>query len=223
VTREPPILAGRWRYVAAGTAVLAAAALAGLSALYAGQSEAGQVDQSIDGHLRDFGTAHLGLSRFVASLGGPVPIFLITVALVVGLLVTRRPRRAMLAVATPVVASAISEWLLKPAVDRHFTGALSFPSGHATGIFSFVFVCIVLLGAERGGIIQRWRGWLIVALLVIGAAVACALAAIQAHYFTDTVGGALVALVVTVILALVIDALSRAFAARAVGDRAVGR
>src|SRR5437764_1093326 len=92
-------------------------------------------------------------------------------------------------------------------------GALSFPSGHETRMFTVaVALAVLFAGPLRSHLPAVVR--LLSALVVLTAvgAVAAALVGKGAHYFTDTVGGAAVGTAVVLATALVLDwlmALSR--------------
>jgi undecaprenyl-diphosphatase len=119
----------------------------------------------------------------------------------------------LLAVLTPVVAGAATEWVLKPLIDRSlFDGdsyGWSMPSGHSAGAFSVAFVVgLLLVGGQvsRLPMAARILGSLLV--LLVAAAGAVGLVASGYHYATDTVGGACVALFTVLALAFGIDALA---------------
>lgn len=197
------------RRLAAGVILLGAALLTALAVEYAGSSSAGRIDRAIDDRL----IAHFGqyarLVRALADLGSPEPVFASSLLLVLALAVLRRPRGALLAAFAPIIASATTEWVLKPLVDRTQGGALSFPSGRATG-FCTVAAVVVLLVLDQTPPRLRLRFQMIVCLAAVGLAccVTAAVVAARDHYATDTVGGACVALVTVLTLGLAIDGLA---------------
>ena len=116
---------------------------------------------------------------------------------------------AAFAIVAPIGASALTELVLKPLIDRHKQTGLAFPSGHTTGAFSLALTAAVLLLPHRADL----RARLGFVRLVVGASVlalatgtAIALVALRAHYATDTLGGAAVALAVVPTVALGLDA-----------------
>jgi membrane-associated phospholipid phosphatase len=141
-----------------------------------------------------------------------------TLALVLACVVTRRWPGAVLAAVAVPAATSLTDWVLKPAVDRTLHGALSFPSGHATVMFALAGTYTVLLldpgnppldpgNPKRAPGIVR----LLPALLALLAAtaVATAMVALNAHYFTDVVGGTAVGTGMVLACAFAVDAASR--------------
>jgi membrane-associated phospholipid phosphatase len=194
------------RPVVAVAAVLAAALVGVLAATYARTSSSGGLDGSADRWLITHFGAHVGLVRAVADLGGPASVVAMTAVLTAALLLLRRARGALLAVAAPTVATLLTEVVLKPLVGATHSGGASFPSGHATGFSAVVFVLLVLVLDQR---VPRLAPWLQVVVGLIAAAlvgcVCAALVAAQYHYFSDTLGGAGVALACVLTLALIVD------------------
>jgi membrane-associated phospholipid phosphatase len=194
------------RPVVVATAVLAAALVGVLGVSYARASSPGRLDGSADRWLIAHFGAHVGVVRTVADLGGPAAVVAMTAVLAAALLRLRRGRGAVLAVAAPAVATVLTEVVLKPLVGRTHAGGASFPSGHATGFSAVVFVLLVLVLDQQPPRLARWLQ--IVLGLTAAALVGCvcaALAAAQYHYLSDTLGGAGVALVSVLTLALIVD------------------
>ena len=111
-------------------------------------------------------------------------------------------------IATPV-ASACTEFVLKPTVGRTNDGSLSFPSGHATSTFALAVTCLVLLTGTQLKTSSRMPGGVRVAAavlaLLVASSVSVAMVALGAHYFTDAVGGAALGAAVTLCCALTLD------------------
>ena len=132
-------------------------------------------------------------------LGTLGPVTLMTLALVLACLATRRWSGAVLAgVATPV-ATALTEYVLKPLVGA------SFPSGHATSLFALAATCAVLLANPRHRVPWALRLPLALIALLVAAAVAAAMVAIGAHYFTEAVGGTAFGIGVVLACTLTLD------------------
>lgn len=186
--------------------VLAVALVAVLGVAYAGSSSPGRIDRAVDGRLIAHFGDRVGLVRGLADLGDPVPVVVATVLLVIGLVLLGRPRAALLAAGAPTVATVLTDWLLKPLIDRTHAGGTSFPSGHATGFCVVVFVVIAVVLDQTPPRLPVWLQ-VLVSLGAVGLAlcVMAALAAAQYHYATDTLGGAGVALVSVLTLCLAID------------------
>ena len=151
-----------------------------------------------------------GLNRFPSLLnrlpdvGTLEPVALMTLALVLACLATRRWTGAMLAAGAVPVATGLTEYVLKPYVG-HAIGQ-SFPSGHATSMFALAVICAVLLvEPPRRQLPGAVRLLLVILALLLAAAVAAAMVAIGAHNFTDVVGGAAVGTAVVLACALTLD------------------
>lgn len=99
-------------------------------------------------------------------------------ALVPVFVLRRRWAAVVLAAVGPVAAAALTQFVLKPAIDRHLDVGLTFPSGHATGTFAVLIVAVI------SGV---------------------ALVAAQYHFATDVVAGAAVGIGMVTGLALVLD------------------
>jgi len=206
---EPrPLLPRAVRPLAAALLVGCLAITAVLGAWYAHQSQAGWLDRSVDGRVQASLVSQRAILSHVVQLGAPLPVTAITTALFLACLVARRWRGAvLLAIAVPA-AAALTEVLLKPLIDRTLTGALSYPSGHATGIFTLAAaVGVLLLDPSRPRLPPALR--VLLALIAYAAAggVAVALVVLGFHYFTDTIGGAAAGTAVVLATAFVLDRL----------------
>jgi undecaprenyl-diphosphatase len=206
--REAPsgvvdVIAARGRGAAVATILVAATVVAGLGLHYAGTDGPGRIDRHADSSLMHLGFSPSAADR-VSSLGGPLPVTVMALVLAAIMVAVRRPRTAVLALATPALAASITEWVLKPLIGRRLENVYAFPSGHTTGIFAIVFVVIIALCDPR--VPRRLAASGSVLALIVGGCVAVALVAGHEHYATDTIGGACVALATVLVLALVIDA-----------------
>jgi undecaprenyl-diphosphatase len=177
-----------------------------LGTLFIHGSRPGWLDAAVDTRVRAGLGGHSRLLNDLVFLGQPIPVIVMTVALVVACLATRRWRgAALVAVAVPA-AEAVTELLLKPLIGRTLYGGLSYPSGHATGVFVLAAAVTVLLaGPLRPRLAGPLRLLLALAALLAAAAVAVALIGLGYHYFTDTVGGAAVAIGTVLGTALLVD------------------
>jgi membrane-associated phospholipid phosphatase len=204
-----PLLPPAARRAAAAVLAACVAVTAVLGALVAHQTQPGWLDTAIDARLRAGLGGHLTLLHKVALPGSAIPVTVLATALVVACLATHRWRGALLAVIAVPAAEAVTELVLKPLVGRTFRGQLSFPSGHTTGVFVLAAIVAVLLA---GPLRPRWRAsvrlLLVLAAFLAASATATAMIGMGAHYFTDTVGGAAVAIGVTLATALAIDKLA---------------
>lgn len=95
-------------------------------------------------------------------------------------LVQRKWRVATMTVVAPLVGLAF-ERVLKPIFGRTKEGALAYPSGHITTTTIVMGLVVLLAGAAWWAVVLATT---VVALAMIGVGASF-------HYFTDTVGGAL--------------------------------
>ncbi|MGW2720042.1 phosphatase PAP2 family protein [Streptomyces sp. NPDC001492] len=189
------------------TAVLAALVVAAIGVLYAGHGEPGRVDRWIFPPTADSVRPPW---RYVALtldfLGEPAGSAMVIVAAVVGCLLLRRPRVAVLAVAGVGITVGTAT-LLKHVAGRTIHGAdnLSYPSGH-TAFFTALALTAALPATGRLGL-GRAAGMSLVlgAALVAGAAMGWAQVALGAHYPTDALGGWCTALAVVPPTAWLVD------------------
>jgi len=181
-----------------------------LGVRFSQHTRAGWLDTSVDARVQAALGGHSVLLNRVAALGDPIPVTAMTAALLLACLATRRWRGAVLVAVSLPSAAAVAQLLLKPVVGRTLAGALSFPSGHATGVFALAAAFAVLLvDPLRPRMPVALRLSLVLAVLVAACAVAAALVGLRAHYFTDTVGGAAVGVAVVLATALILDRLVR--------------
>ena len=212
-----PLLPSALRRPAAGLVTGCAAVTASLALAFAGQARADGLDAAVDAHVRGALGRYGAQTHLLAGLGGLGPVTVLTAALVLACLATRRWRGAALAGLAVPAAVALTEYVLKPLVGRTIGGYPCFPSGHATALFALAATCTVLLaGPARPRLPGVVRLLLVLGAALIAAAVATAMVALGYHYFTDTVAGTAVAIGMVLLTALLID---RAAAA----SRAVGR
>jgi membrane-associated phospholipid phosphatase len=216
-----PLVPPALRRAAAIITGLCAATLAILGALVAHGTQPTGLDAAVANLLEPrFGPGgfggpgggpHLGflLGPF-GQLGGPVPMTFLTGLLCYCCLALRRYRGAALLAISVVVASSLTEFVLKPLIHRTYAGSLSFPSGHATAAFALAAGVVILLADPPGSPMPRsMRAVLSLLTLGIACAAALGLVAGQMHYFTDTVGGAAVGIGVALSAALAIDRFGR--------------
>jgi membrane-associated phospholipid phosphatase len=217
------LVPARFRPVALGVLGVCLLTVIVLGALFFHGSRPSALDSAVDNQLLPGGFGgYGGFGRFgpggpsgagydfapLARLGGPGPITLFTALLAYCCLAMRRYRGAIMLVAAVIVASGLTEFVLKPLVHRTYFGSLTFPSGHATATFALI-ACIVILLLDPPGSVLPTSLRLVLSLsaIAVGCAVALGLVAAQDHYFTDTIGGAAVGTGVTLAIALGLDRL----------------
>jgi undecaprenyl-diphosphatase len=178
-----------------------------LGVLFAHQSRPDWLDQAVDSRVQSALAGQSALMHWVIQLGTPVPVTVLTVALAVACLLAGNRRGAALTVISVPAAEAITELVLKPLIGRTTGGdGFSFPSGHTTGVFVLAgCFALLLAGPQWLGIARRLRLVLALAAFCVASIVAVFLVAVRFHYFTDTIGGAAVAIGTVLSMALVLD------------------
>jgi membrane-associated phospholipid phosphatase len=209
VSRAPgprPLLPEALR--AAGAALLAACVAVVLVAFAVGRGNPGRLDTALDPRLQ------AGLGRFptllhwLPRLGGLKEVVLMTAALALACVVTRRWSGAVLALVAVPGAVGLTEYVLKPSVGAVLDQA--FPSGHATSSFALAAVFAILLtDPAYRRVPGSFRLLLVLVALLVAVAVAAAMIANGAHVFTDAVAGAAVGTGVVLACALTLDLVVR--------------
>jgi membrane-associated phospholipid phosphatase len=165
------------------------------------------LDAAIDVRVQAVLSAHRTMLSLVR-LGDPVPVTLMTASLLLACLATRRWRAATLAAVAVPGAAALTELLLKPLIHRTLMGELSFPSGHATGVFALAATFAVLLvDPPRTRMPTHLRGLLALVTICAAGVIAAAIVGARCHYATDTMGGAAVGIAMVLLTALILDRL----------------
>lgn len=142
------------------------------------------------------------------------------VVVLAGAALARRWDIAVLTAVAPVIALGLMRYVLKPAINRSFGDVVklshgqilpgpAFPSGHETALTS-VTVLLALL-ALRSSWTRRTKSISVATAVAWTIAGAAGLVRSAYHYATDTVGGILLALVVTLGTALLVDVLGPRF------------
>jgi membrane-associated phospholipid phosphatase len=190
-----PLLPAWARRRAAITALCCALLVAVLGVLAAHQSHGNAVDGPVDSWIVHHLGSHRRALSDITDLGEGPEVTALTTVLVLACLAARRVNGAVLAVVSVAVAAALTEFVLKPLVHETINGSLSYPSGHATGLFALVAVVGVLMLDPIGGPRRKRprpgaRMLLVLGLVAVGCVVAVALIGLKYHYFTDTVAGA---------------------------------
>jgi membrane-associated phospholipid phosphatase len=204
-----PLLAGSARTWAIAVVIGCALLAAGLGVLFAGQARASWFDHSVDSPIISTLGRHGLTSYRLASPGTLGPAVLISGAIAVICLRFRRINGAVLALLAVPVSDGLDDAILKPLIGRTDLGQLTYPSGHTTAVFAMTTtVAILLLVPPQQSRTRTLRVLLVLAALGIALIVAAAVIALEWHYFTDTIGGAAVAIAVVTTLAIIIDQLT---------------
>ncbi|MFI7679872.1 phosphatase PAP2 family protein [Actinophytocola sp. NPDC049390] len=188
------------------TSVLAAITLVVLGFLFAGESVGAAVDVGIREDLRDLGAPWRQLALVVDWTGEPVGAAVVLTTLVIVFLRAGNRRAAVLAVAGPAAAVAVTTGM-KPLVGRTINdGFLAFPSGHTASATAFALVVMLVVVRQRSAGV----GMALIGVVTVAAAFAMAWAQVllNAHYPTDTLGGFCATFAVVPAVAWTIDRLA---------------
>ena len=180
------------------------------------------IDHAIDVPIYTKLGPHHGVLLRIVELGSPGPVIVLTIVIVAGCLLAGRLNGAILGAFAAPIADGLDELVLKPLFHRADLGFLSYPSGHTTAVFALGSTVTVLLAVPAAGAARprMRRAAVPVAAAVIGCMVAAGLIALRWHYFSDTVGGAAVAIGTVCFLALLLDLpATRRLLARIAPDR----
>jgi membrane-associated phospholipid phosphatase len=199
-----PLLPGPLRLPAASLLAACVAVTAVLGMSIAGRGLPEWLDSAFDPRIQAALGRFPSLLNWLPDLGTLGPVTLMTLALVLACLATRRWTGAVLAAVAAPAATGLTEYVLKPSLGQAI--GQSFPSGHATSMFALAAICAVLLvDPPRRQVPGTVRLLLIFMTLLLAAAVAAAMVAMGAHRFTDAVGGAAVGIAVVLACALTLD------------------
>ena len=177
-------------------------------------------DKSVDSWIRHRSTT---LIDALIHLSDPPFVAVLFAVLIAAAIWRKRWDVATFALVTPLLATLLVEQVLKPWIHRtqsdpyivHTFGyePLAFPSGHETGIGSFLAVTGLLVLASRWS--RRRKIQALVVMAVIDVLAAAALVGRYYHYATDTIGAWLVCVTVAIVVALAVDAIARYRAVKA--------
>ena len=200
------LLPERWSRIYRWGAPVCVLGVVALGWIFRGQRTAGRFDTMVDNPLIAGGESHYHLLLVIAAFGSP-PAMVLGIALLA--FAARRTGRGsaamMLVVLGPVLASLVTEVLLKPLFGRRHEGGLSLPSGHVTSISAQIIVFLVVFAAVELPVRTWLRRALVVLGLVMPIAVGLAMVSLERHYLTDTLAGVLVGPCVVGALALLLD------------------
>jgi len=200
-----PLLTAHARRPAAILAGACLVVVVALGVATAHQSHGMAIDRAVDSWIT--GRNMPGLS-LLSLLGGVPAMAVMTALLALGCLAVRRLSGALLAVIGVLVASGLTEAVLKPLVHRTITvyHYLTYPSGHTTGLFALsTALAVVLLGRRTGRPRPAVRIGVVAVAVIVSCAVGFAMIGLDFHYFTDTIGGAAVGTGVVLGTAFLLD------------------
>jgi membrane-associated phospholipid phosphatase len=193
----------RWAWI-----LLVACALVvfAIGAAFARQTTADGLDRLLDDPVIRLLGGHARLLTLMEEPGTQVPAVVLSLAMAVLCLGARRLNGVVLAITAVFIATRLDEWLLKPLFHRTYLGALSYPSGHTTSVVAIIACYVVLfLLPPQDPRTRPWRVLGLVVLLALAASTVLGVIGLRWHYFTDTVGGAAVAVATVCALCLLLD------------------
>lgn len=118
----------------------------------------------------------------VTEIGG-LPVLVGGSALAALVAFGRDRLRAVACLVGPLGAVVLSEWVIKPAVGRHYAGVLTFPSGHVTAVAS--------LGTAWTLAVPRWLRWPVAGVAaVVVFLMTMSVVSLAWHYASDALAGA---------------------------------
>jgi len=209
----PALISERWRSAAAAAIALSVLVVAVLGVRL---HDAGATSFDAWVLRRSMSSIGSGGARTLLDFSKPAVSLGVIVLVAALAAVARQWRLVLLAAAGPGIAVVLTEYVLKPLIDRYlvhpglsvavlradFSGA--FPSGHETGVASAAVLVFVAAGQLRVSAAARVA---IAAVLAVWTGVAAlGLTRNYYHYATDTVGALGVAVAVVLGGAWVIDA-----------------
>jgi len=162
---------------------------------------------------------HSSLFRAVTWSGTLAPLLIGSAgaAIIAGVTGTRDRWRAVACLIAPPLAAVVNEYCIKPAVGRMYVGELSFASGSVV-VVAGVSAAWVLAVPRVLRLATAMLGVLAVAMMVF------AVVALQWHYPSDALSGALFAVGVVVLADGAVHVVSRRpIAANGPGESQVGR
>jgi undecaprenyl-diphosphatase len=203
-------VAAAWRRWAWILLVACALVVVAIGAAFARQTTADGLDRLLDDPVIRLLGGHPRLLTLMEEPGTQVPAVVFSLAMAVACLGARRLNGVVLALTAVLIATRLDEWLLKPLFHRTYLGALSYPSGHTTSVVAIIACYVVLfLLPPQDPRTRPWRILGLVVLLVLVASTVLGVIGLRWHYFTDTVGGAAVAVGTVCALCLLVDGVWR--------------
>ena len=118
-------------------------------------------------------------------LGSPRFVGVAAVALGLWRVARRDALGAALAVITPVLAGALTEFVAKPIIGRRLHGGLAFPSGHVTAATALAGVAVAMAVRQWG----HRATWVVVPAALVPLGVSAGVVRAGFHYVTDAIGG----------------------------------
>lgn len=178
-----------------------------LGVLFAHQSHGRAMDDAVDSWVMGLHVRPSTLES-ISQLGNLPAMTVMTGVLALACVAVRRLTGAALAVLGVLIASGLTEDVLKPLVHRTITvhHYVTYPSGHTTGLFALSTVlAVVLLSPRSGRPHPAVRIGAVAVAVVVSCLVGFAMIGLDFHYFTDAVAGAAVGIGVVLGTAFLLD------------------
>ena len=150
--------------------------------------ENGWVDTAVDAKVLASLQGHSVLLAALVWPGEPVPVAAMAVALVLACILRRRYCGAALVAISVILASGLTEFVLKPLIGRTTWGN-PFPSGHVTSAVALAAALTVLLAGTPASVRGLVRLVLAITAFLIAAAVAVGVIGANMHHFSTLLGG----------------------------------
>ena len=163
-------------------------------------------DAALQRHLLTAIAAPRSKWRDITDVGSEIPVVLAVVVLMAWAASKRDWPALCVAVLGPASALFLTEYVLKPLVDRTApNGALSYPSGHSTVVAALVTTALLFVYRYLGPVAAAiWSPYAAAVIAAMGIAVV----AIRWHYVTDAVGGVALGIGVACLVAAAGDRLA---------------
>lgn len=193
------------------------AAVLALGVWFHGQSRPTAFDSGVDNWIADRSVRFVTIALRSSEPGLVIGLF---VALAICAALLRRWDVLALAVLAPLVSVFVIEIVLKPVVDRTngeydalaHVHSLTYPSGHESGIGTFMAILGLLLLRSSWPLTAKIAGLVGVAAVLVLAAIG--LVGNYYHYATDTIGSLGVVVAVVIALSIALDELKARLYAR---------
>jgi membrane-associated phospholipid phosphatase len=201
------LMAGSGRLRAGVVLVSCAILIATLGVLFSGQATATDwLDRVADAAITTRLAGHPGLAPRLAAPGSTIPAAALSAVIVVGCLLARRFKGAVLAAAAVPVAVGLNDGILKHLFHRTSLGWLSYPSGHTAAMSALAAtITVLLLVPPRPRRAAALRALITAAAWLLVVAVAVGVIGLRWHYLTDTLAGAALGVGTVCGLALLLD------------------
>jgi len=206
--------------------VLCLAVVAAMGIAFHNENHGSAFDDSVDTRLRAHGQA---LWKTLIHITDPEKVAVLFAVLIIWAAYRRHWRVVALALITPLLTIELVEHVLKPWVNRHpfvppgqqivvkaiFGGHIptAYPSGHESGIGSFLAVCGLLVLTSGWSLVRRAAA--LTGIVAVAIIASLALVGRYYHYATDTIGSMFFCAAMVLVVGVGVDAAASSLASRA--------